>query len=152
MEPGGREPGVVHCLSLAPAPVRVTADVPIGLVIDHYYRLARPDGHGREWVAETASYYYALRDAANREILAYHLHPQVERVPYPHLHLGPGAVSQASLLRAGLSAQHNALRPDVARAHLPTGLVALRWLVRMLLTQFGVRERRRDWPRVLGDG
>jgi hypothetical protein len=84
-----------------------------------------------------------------REVLAYHLHPQVDQVPYPHLHIGPGAVEEASLVRAGLSEQHSALRPAIARAHLPTGLVALRWVVRMLITQFGVTALRRDWPSIL---
>lgn len=150
--PGGYQPGVVHCLTLKRAPVRLAASHVLGLLVDHYYRLVRRDGPGREWVAETASYYFALRDGVDREILAYHFHPHVESVAYPQLHVGPGAVNQESLIRAGLSAQHNALRADVAGAHLPTGSIVLRLLVRPLITPFGVGARRRDWRSILADG
>jgi hypothetical protein len=39
----------------------------------------------------------------------------------------------------------------VAGAHLPTGLIALQAIVRMLITQLDVAPRRRDWRAALGE-
>lgn len=42
------------------------------------------------WDAETAAYEYRLSDQDDREILAYHWHPEGQsHVETPHLHLGP---------------------------------------------------------------
>ena len=66
-------------------------------------------------------------------LLAYHWHPVgVSPVTTPHLHLS-GAV-------AGV---------DLTKAHLPTGHVTLQDVVRFVITEWGVRPRRDDWPAVL---
>ena len=36
-------------------------------------------------------------------------------------------------------------RPDLAKAHLPTGLVGLNDFLRLLITEFEVRPLRKDW-------
>ena len=88
------------------------------------------------WDAQTAAYEYRFSDQDDREVLAYHWHPDAQsHVLTPHLHLGPGAeVGRAELLTA----------------HLPTGPVAIQDLPRLAIETFGVEPARRDWERVLG--
>jgi hypothetical protein len=116
--------------------------------MDHHYRIIRPAAGGR-WKVQTAAYYYAFDDADGHEILAYHWHPSEGGVRFAHLHIGSGAVDAAVLLAAQRSPQHNALRPDVAAAHLPTGRVALEDIVRLAIEQFHVPPRRKAWDETL---
>ena len=123
----------------------------LALRVDHYYRV-RQEGKGSLWKVETAAYLYSFYDANAREILAYHWHPQIASTGFPHLHLSYGLVSAATLERSGLSASHNALRPDFASAHLPTRRIALEDVLRTAIEQLGVeprREHRRDWDTML---
>jgi hypothetical protein len=81
------------------------------------------------------AYQYTLLDQDQREILAFHLHPNgPSRVMTPHLHVGPGA---------------GELRADVAAAHIPTGALTLAAVVRLALEAFSVEALRRDWDLTL---
>lgn len=107
---------------------------------------------GRPWRTTTAAYLYMVYDERGREILAYHWHPAIagqERVAYPHLHVGPGAVSMALLDAAQRSPQHNALRPEFHRLHLPTRRIALEDVIRLLVEQFQLPPAIPGWDRVL---
>lgn len=65
----------------------------------------------RTRTATIASYRYGLYDRDGREVLSYHWHPDTySHMTTPHLHLGGGVA---------------AWRPDVAKAHIPTGYVTL---------------------------
>jgi hypothetical protein len=98
-------------------------------------RLRIVEAGGRLWDAETAAYEYRLSDADDREILAYHWHPDgASHVRTPHLHLGPGA--EAGYL-------------PLATAHLPTGHVPLGDVLRLAVGDLGVAPIRQDWARVL---
>jgi hypothetical protein len=82
-----------------------------------------------------AGYQYALYDADDREILAYHWHPEgSSHVTAPHLHLGAGA-------EVG--------RRDLASALPPTGQITLEDVLRFAITDLGVRPLRRDWSEIL---
>lgn len=86
----------------------------------------RPEGP----VTATA-YRYRLDDEHGRELASWHLHPEGRsRETRPHLHL-----------------QHGPL----ARAHLPTGHVALAAVLRVLLDALEVRPRRSNWRAVLDE-
>ena len=89
------------------------------------------------WEAQTAAYEFRLSDQDDREILAYHWHPDGQsHVLTPHLHLGPAAeVGRAVLLTA----------------HLPTGPVTLDDVLRLAVVSFEVAPIRLDWERVLHD-
>ena len=89
-----------------------------------------------QWEARAAAYEYRLSDGDDREILAYHYHPDgASPVQTPHLHLGPAAeVGRAAL----------------TTAHLPTGWVALEAVIRLAIEGLGAEPARRDWDRVLG--
>src|SRR5207244_1642370 len=103
--------------------------------------------HGR-WKVQTAAYYYGFDDVHGREVIAYHWHPEeVPAVPFPHVHLGHGAV-HAESLRVGLPLSHNALRPDLWDAHLPTGRIALEQVLRIAIDHFMVAPLRSDWREV----
>jgi hypothetical protein len=105
------------------------------LGIRMHYRVSREPALRRSWTVETVRYLYALRDNEGREVLSYHWHPAERSISNdPHLHLGPAS-------RVG----HRAL----ARAHLPTGLIALQDVLRFAIGELGVRPRRRDWARIL---
>jgi hypothetical protein len=116
--------------------------------VNHHYRVARPTGAGR-WKVRTAAYFYGFDDDQGRELLAFHWHPEApEAVPYPHLHIGPGVVEMGSLVSAGLSAQHNALRPEIQGAHIPTSRIALEQVLALALRHFNVPPLRADWELV----
>ncbi|MBI3695198.1 MAG: hypothetical protein HY238_10225 [Acidobacteria bacterium] len=114
--------------------MRLSAPTPLLLRIRLQFRVAKTASRGH-WEAFTIAYSYSLHDGQDREILAYQWHPRgVSHVTFPHLHVGPGA-------QLG--------RQDLARAHLPTGLVALDDFLRLAITAFHVRPRRKDWNRIL---
>lgn len=86
-----------------------------------------------------ASYAYALNDRSERELLAYHWHPDSKSSPIqtPHLHLS------ASLVVPNPGREATALPLD--KLHLPTGLVSLTAIVRMLIDEFGVQPLTPRW-------
>jgi len=101
----------------------------------HYVLLHDVPAHGL-WQVSITGYYYSFRDLSDREIIAYHWHPnQRSNVTIPHLHLGPAA-------EVG--------RMDIASAHIPTGHIGLVDVVHLAITGFGVRPRRADWAKILG--
>ena len=143
-----------HRLTLGDgAPVLLTArspagDIRFGLTVLQAYRIVRETERG-PWKVRTAAYYYALRDADGREVFAYHWHPHVENVLYPHLHVSHGAVRRDIGVGVRLPASQNALQPQLASAHLPTRRIALEDMLRLLIEQFGVQPARPDWDRAL---
>jgi hypothetical protein len=136
-----------HAEGYSPVDVPYSADVnggeavplsggsSIGLIVALRYR-ATQDGrsHGA-WRMEVMEYYYALAGEADAELLAYHWHPR-SRSPIirPHLHLGPAL---------------GRLSRQAARAHVPTGPIALQDVIRLAITDFGVLPRRPDWDALL---
>jgi hypothetical protein len=98
-------------------------------------RGSRHEGEPDPWQVSIAAYQYTLLDHEQREILAFHLHPDgPSQVIMPHLHIGPGA---------------GELRADLAAAHIPTSTITLAAVVRLALEAFSVRPLRRDWAATL---
>jgi hypothetical protein len=87
------------------------------------------------WEAQTAAYEYRISDQDDREIVAYHWHPEGQsHIRTAHLHLGPGAeIGRAALLTA----------------HLPTGPVPIQAVLRLAIESFEAQPVRRDWDDVL---
>ena len=142
-----------HSLTLSDYTTRLAGPGRLSLGVEIQYRINPTRGERGRWQAEVAAYYYGLYDVDAREILAYHWHPHVENVPFAHLHVSHGAVQRTVLDRLQLSAAHNALRPDLAAAHLPTGQIALQTVLRLAIEQFQVLPRpahRADWREILG--
>jgi hypothetical protein len=114
------------------------------------YRLVDAGGAARRWRAATTGYDFALYDDEQKEILAFHWHPgSRSRVSAPHAHIGPGAVNQADLARAGLPPGSVALRDDLGKAHLPTGPISLVQVVRLAIEDFSARPLLGNWVSIL---
>jgi len=129
--------------------------VPVGdvkrfsLTVSEYYSIARVVPDARGWDVLRTGYAFALDDREDREIFAYHWHPDVPLSAFLHLHINRGVIDSEVTSQAGLSPALTRLRPDVADAHFPTHHITLGEVARLLITQFGVRPRRADWDTVL---
>ncbi len=145
--PGGRFNEGYFIAFQAGVPVRLRSPARLDITVEQYCRLM--PNEGSSGFLSVVGYVYAFHDDDGREVLAYHRHPAVESAAYPHLHLGHGAVRAQILEQAGLTPAHNALRPDLAGAHLPTAEVTLTQVLRMAIEQFGVEPRRNDWASIL---
>jgi hypothetical protein len=97
------------------------------------YRVTEAEGERGPWKVSTAAYFYALHDEKQREMLAFHWHPDTEGQKIPHLHLY-AASNIATLL---------------AKVHLPTGRITLEQFLRFLIVELDVKPIRNDWERVL---
>ncbi len=144
-----RGAGDVGYFGLSENPLWLPGTDGLGLSLDLTYRIQQLADTRRSWTVSESSYYYALLDRSEHEVLAYHWHPHVEGVSYPHLHISPGAVRGDVVERAGLSEQANALRADLTTAHLPTGPAALESVLWLAIAQLGAAPLRSDWRRLL---
>jgi len=144
-----RDSGNVGYFGLSEDPLWLPGTDGLGLSLDLTYRVHQLPATRHGWAVSESSYYYALLDRNQREILAYHWHPHVEGMTYPHLHVSSGAVHGDVLERAGLSEQANALRADLAAAHLPTAPTALESVLWLAIAQFSAAPLRSDWRRLL---
>ncbi|MGE3272045.1 MAG: hypothetical protein AB7P40_25045 [Chloroflexota bacterium] len=117
-------------------PVRLQGPERIHLRVRLRLQLTQVEESRGYWDADLAAYEYRLSDPDDREILAYHWHPDGQsHVQTPHLHLGvAAAVGRVALLTA----------------HLPTGQVSARDVVRLAVESFAVQPQRRDWAAILG--
>jgi hypothetical protein len=150
LTPGAYRPGdETHSLRFARGTVQLASANAFSLALEYQFRIERSAADSNIWEARQVAYYYYFDDLQGREIFAYHWHPHVEGMTYPHLHISPGAVRSAVIERAGLSEQANALRADLAAAHLPTGPIALERVLWLAIAQFGATPLRRDWRRLL---
>ncbi|HLZ70710.1 MAG TPA: hypothetical protein VKV26_12485 [Dehalococcoidia bacterium] len=110
----------------------VRGGIPLLLVVKIGFRFVALTA--RSWETAITSYHLAFEDPEEREILAYHWHQHIAQIPFPHLHLGPGAAPG---------------RPELSAAHLPTGHVQLRDVIALAVRDFGVAPLRTDWADVL---
>jgi hypothetical protein len=149
IEARGRDPSLpLHRLALNDGvPALLPGPARVRLGVTEQYRI-EPAEEGSGWRIRTVHYSYGIHDSDRREIVIYHWHP-LGAVTHPHVHIGHGAVPTSLLMQAGLGIAANALRPDLARAHLPTGPVSIEDVLRLAIADFGVRPRRADWETVL---
>lgn len=111
------------------------------LSVVHDYAVL-PAGDRRRFEARTTYYAYEILEHGGREIVAFHWHEQGKsRVVAPHLHIS----SRMPTIDLGPRFDPVVL----AEMHLPTGLVRLADVVRLLIEEFGVAPRRADWEAVL---
>lgn len=103
------------------------------ITVKMQYRVSQAQGERGPWKVSTAAYFYALHEEKQREILAFHWHPETEGQKEPHLHL-----YDASNIVSMLS-----------KVHLPTGRITLEQFLRFLIVELNVKPLRNDWERVL---
>lgn len=112
------------------------------LLIKIDYVVELVDDRSGGYDIRTTSYAYQVLDHEDREILAYHLHPAgVSPITFPHLHL----CGRLTPLDLGPGVEPAAL----GDMHLPTGVVTLADVVRLLIDEFDITPRRADWDAVL---
>jgi hypothetical protein len=107
-----------------------------GLMFSANYVVFQEPG-GRAWTATVSTYRYGLYDRNGREILSYHWHPDARsHVTAPHLHIGGGVAPW---------------RPDLAKAHIPTGQVTLEDVLLLAIEELtlDVTPLRADWHDIL---
>ncbi len=106
------------------------------------YRVLEHQDTERTYEARIDGYYFEISDHDGREILAYHWHPEgMSPITKPHLHLS----GRFQALDIG---SHDA-PVALGEMHLPTCVVTLAQVVRLLITEFGDEPRREDWETVL---
>jgi hypothetical protein len=115
-------------------PVPLKGEGGLSLIAMLQYRVVEATGERGPWKVSTVAYNYEfVRQSEDGEerILAYHWHPDGgSSVKGPHLHV----LDPAGPLR---------------KAHLPTGRVALEEVLRVAISELGVKWLRSDWRRVL---
>lgn len=104
------------------------------LRIAERFQVATVPQRAGEWVATKVAYQYQVHTNTGDEILAFHWHPEPARPDRPHLHLSPGA---------------GALRGELHRAHVPTGVLSLQEFLEFVIRDFGVRPQRTEWASIL---
>lgn len=99
---GAYRPGdETHSLRFARGTVRLASADAISLALEYQFRIERSAADSNMWEARQVGYYYYFDDLQGREIIAYHWHPHVEGMTYPHLHISSGAVRSDVIERAG---------------------------------------------------
>ncbi len=130
-------------------PLRTTDDqrgLRFGVYLE-YRILEAPDAVADErFRVDVMRYAYEFLDREERELFAYHWHPAgVSPVRFPHLHL-----PRVSLIApTGGSPLGGLSEIGIGKAHFPTGPISLEGVIGLLIRDFGVVPRRRDWAEVL---
>ena len=107
---------------------------PLALDVGHYYVVVEAEGEAGPWRCHTVGYTYEIAELSGREVLAFHFHPTSGAVPFPHIH----------------DRQHR--EPvDLSHVHIPSGRVSLEAVIRLAITELGVKPRRDDWESVIAE-
>ncbi len=107
---------------------------PLSLRVRVEYTLGASGAGGNRWTVAVIAYWLTLEQPeTEQELMAFHWHPRVAGVGFPHLH--PGRLFVAD--------------PALTGIHVPTGLIALEDVISFAITELGVRPRRADWTRIL---
>jgi hypothetical protein len=135
---GHRPDGGPYLLALAGqrGPATLEAPVPLGLFITHRYAVIESGDAPESWRVHSREYSYELTAADARPIMRWDWHPDGQAgedpVAWPHVHL------------------RGYTQPvDLSRGHVPTGRVSLEAIVRYLIRDLRVQQRRPDWAAVL---
>lgn len=98
------------------------------------------------FAAVVRRYFFGVADLADRELFAYHWHPDGSSdVLTPHLHV---SVAPPVVLPVRFGGPEDD-RLKLGKLHFPTHHIELPELVRFLIVELGVGPRRADWEAVL---
>ena len=110
--------------------------------VDHHIStmLTSTEGEVRRYRVVMLGYRYGILDQQQREIIAFHWHPnRRSQEQDSHLHVDSAIVNPDA----------SDFSRSFSRFHIPTGHVPLARVVRMLITEFDVEPNRQDWDAVL---
>jgi hypothetical protein len=119
------------------------------LLIAERFRLERVSDavHRDEFDVAIRSYFYRILDRDEREIVAYHWHPEGRSTfDRPHLHV-PAA--EPIVLAQPSGSPLTGVKTHLSRLHLPTGRIGIEEIVELLITDFAVDPLRSDWKELL---
>lgn len=125
-------------------PIALRGSIPMTLSIALRFRILENRGAQYPYTIATSKYFYALGTPESSEILAFHWSPDaigLGNVAFPHLHVGRAVVSDASQI----------LPRTFHKVHVPTGFVSMPSVIRLAITEFGVRFLRPNWQSVLDE-
>jgi hypothetical protein len=98
---------------------------------EFYFRTAQFAGAPRRWTVQTVAYVYRLDDAsARRQLVGYHWHPDVQGIPFPHVHV-------------------LAASAELRRLHIAVGHCTPAHVLTFAMRDFGVQPMRNDWRAAL---
>lgn len=126
--PAGKRPGDVEALALSEDPLwlRSASVGRIQFLLGHEFKVVQ-EGR-KDFRVTTTGYRYHLLDEDDRELIAWHWHPDAG-AGYPHIHVPAGLVTR--------------------KAHIPTGRVSIESVLRFLIDDLRVRPARDDYADVL---
>ena len=147
VRPEGYVPGVVYTVAFGrsadPVALPAKAGGSSGLLFDirHLYAIV-PDeaaGSAPSWRVTTRAYEYRILDGLEQELLVFHWQPDaISRGPdFPHLHVSATLVAR--------SPSDYSRRVSLEKRHVPTGHVSLAAVIRLLIAEFGIAYRHRNW-------
>jgi hypothetical protein len=132
------EPHVLTWNRGLPVPMTTSDGRRIELALKQSFSIVHvPDNveHG-PYKVKTLSYAYSISREDQREIIAWHWHPDAPSwQKTPHLHVGSTQLAD----NAVISNHH----------HLPTGRVSVEGIIRLAINDLGVRPAREDWQEKL---
>ena len=146
-QPEGYEPDVLYAVAFGhtaePVSLPAKAGGASGLLLDlrHQYTIV-PDETvhpAAAWRVSTRAYEYRLLDSQSTELLVYHWQPNsIAGGPkHPHLHVSARISAQTAFAT---------WQPfPLDSRHLPTGRVSLEAIIRLLIAEFGIAYRHRNW-------
>jgi hypothetical protein len=147
VQPEGYEPNVLYAIAFGrtaePVVLQAKAGGSSGLMLDvrHQYAIVPDETAGSQsfWRVSTKAYEYRILDSQSEELMVYHWQPNsIGGGPrFPHLHISAALSVQTSF------SPRQAFALD--RRHIPTGRVSLEAVIRLLIADFGIAYRHRNW-------
>lgn len=147
VQPAGYDPGALYTVAFGrmadPVALPAKAGGSSGLLLDIRQLYAIVPDHVADrapaWRVRTRAYEYRILDGLEQELLVFHWQPNAlgGGPDYPHLH-----VSATVEARSASSASQ---RFSLEKRHVPTGRVSLAAIVRLLIAEFGIAYRHRNW-------
>jgi hypothetical protein len=127
-----------HVLTLAKADrVPLQGESRLSLTLTQHYRVIEDIQPRGPWRVTTTVYQYSFDDVNGNEVISFQWHPnQRSNVKFPHVHMGYGS---------------GVTRPELIKAHIPTGRVFPEDVIRFAISDLNVRALRADWTSILNE-
>jgi hypothetical protein len=137
IRPSSYDPNVLLTATLSDISVELMTDQEEILYLSfvQHFSIIEPAVRLFRYKVKTRAYYYGLENAAHKEILMFHWHPETTpENAFPHFHIGSGAGD---------------FRPEIGDIHFPTSRIAFEEFCLLLINEFGVIPERSDAKIVL---
>ena len=110
------------------------------------YEIVDMPGDDAPYTCQTTGYSYILSDLEDREIMVFQWAPQVSPpFQYPHMHMSI-AGNFTSKDGQGMRREYR-----LGNFHIPTGQVRIEDVVELLIREFEIEAKRREWEKILAE-